>query len=63
MVLLEHGPQVGQRLAALVQQRKHALADADVANQPQVPDNERALRASTQKVLSLVRGHADEASA
>lgn len=44
VVLLEHGAQVGQRLAALVQQRQHALADAHVAHQPQVADDQRALQ-------------------
>lgn len=44
MVLLEHRAQVGQRLAALVQQRQHALPDAHVAHQPQVADDQCALR-------------------
>ena len=41
--LLEHVADLRQRAAPLVQQRQHTLADAHVADEPQVANDERGL--------------------
>ena len=57
VVLLQHSPQVSQRLAALMQQCQHPLPDAHVTHQPQVADDEGALRADDQRRGPLLTMH------